>query len=230
MSATAAKPKRLPKPTVEQFLKYQAAYDHFNRTLFGGSLAPCLLVFRDGRARPGFVTLGHFAPHRWTRGERDDSPRCHEISLNPEALRRPVAETMGTLVHEMAHQWQQDHGKPPSGGYHDRQWAAKMIDVGLVPSNTGQPGGKQTGRQMTHYVQAGGPFERALAAMPAAVALPWVSGVPLTLGGGSPEKEKRAKQQRKVAYECPGCEAKVWGKPDLNVICGECDETYTPAD
>jgi hypothetical protein len=38
------------------------------------------------------------------------------------------------------------------GGYHDRVWGAKMEEVGLMPSNTGLPGGKKNGQQMTHYI------------------------------------------------------------------------------
>ncbi|SPE34073.1 hypothetical protein SBA3_2090010 [Candidatus Sulfopaludibacter sp. SbA3] len=33
----------------------------------------------------------------------------------------------------MAHVWQQTHGKPPTRSYHDRQWAAKMKEIGLHP-------------------------------------------------------------------------------------------------
>src|SRR5689334_17792613 len=29
---------------------------------------------------------------------------------------------------------------PPREGYHDRQWAAKMKEVGLQPTDTGKPG------------------------------------------------------------------------------------------
>ena len=33
-----------------------------------------------------------------------------------------------------------------------------MQEIGLMPSNTGQPGGGKTGQQMTHYVIEDGPF------------------------------------------------------------------------
>lgn len=106
-----ASANRIPPPTLQQFKAYQAAYDYFNRKLFAGQLAPCLLVFRDGRAPKGFVVAGHFARHRW---ENADGELVHEISLAPLVLKREFVEVMGTLVHEMCHQWQQDHGTPPS--------------------------------------------------------------------------------------------------------------------
>jgi predicted SprT family Zn-dependent metalloprotease len=224
----AAKPKPKPKakpvpPTVAQFRAYQAAWDYFNRVLFGGELRPCLLVFRDGRPVKGGVVLGHFA---WDRWENAGGELCHEISLNPQCLKRPIEETFGTLVHEMVHQWQQDHGRPPRAGYHDRQWAAKMAEVGLVASATGEPGGKPTGQRMTHYPAPGGPFLRAVERMPASVKLPWVTGGSVSRAKAGPEAEKRAKKKNKVRYTCPGCDAHVWGKAGLAIACGDCDDRF----
>lgn len=215
--ATATKRKKVSKPTIEQFSKYQAAYDYFNRQLFGGKLKPCLLVFRDGKRKKNCIVLGHFAPERWRNA---DGEACHEISLNPETLHRELTETFGTLVHEMAHQWQQDHGTPPRGGYHDREWAKKMSEIGLVPSDTGAPGGKMTGQRMTHYVDPTGAFKKAFDAMPENVALPWVTG------GFELAAPSKPKARNKIKYSCPGCDSNVWGKPGLQVVCGECEETY----
>jgi hypothetical protein len=208
------------KPTLEQFKKYQAAYDYFNRQLFGGELRPCLLVFKDRKAKKGGIVLGHFAPDRWASA---DGETAHEISLNPDALTRPLWDTMSTLAHEMAHQWQQDHGTPPRAGYHDREWARKMVEIGLIPSNTGQPGGRQTGQQMDHYVDEAGAFKRALDAMPEEIRLPWTSGG-AGLGLGPAPKKERPKS--KIKYTCP-CGVNLWGKPELKVICGECEEPFT---
>ncbi len=55
-----------------------------------------------------------------------------------------LPDTLSTLVHEMCHVWQ--HHTPAKkcrGGYHDRVWGAKMEEIGLMPSNTGLPGGKK---------------------------------------------------------------------------------------
>ncbi len=211
------------KPTLEQFEKYQAAYDYFNRELFGGELEPCLLVFREGPKKKNVICFGHFCANRWSKG----ADTCHEISLNPDTLARPLAETMSTLVHEMVHQWQQDYGKAPRTCYHDRQFAAKMEEVGLIPSDTGAEGGKKVGQRMSHYVAEGGPFAEAMASMPDAIRLPWATGGGLEADKAKPEKEK---QRNKIKYTCPGCEANCWGKPGLNVICGECSQTFEEVD
>ncbi len=212
------------KPTIEQFRKYQAAYDYFNATLFGGCLRPCLLVFREGKRKVNGIVLGHFAPHRWSKGDE----HCHEISLNPEALNVDFEDTMSTLVHEMVHQWQQDHAKPPRGGYHDRQWAKKMGEIGLIASDSGEPGGKQTGQRMHHYIERGGPFAVAFKKMPKSVRLPWVTGSVLCTAKEAPEQE--SKPRNKIKYTCPKCEANVWGKTGLAILCGDCDERFKEQD
>ena len=56
---------------------------------------------------------------------------------------------------------EQTHGTPPRRSYHDRQWAAKMKEIGLQPSTTGEPGGKETGQTVTHYIVKGGAFAQA---------------------------------------------------------------------
>ena len=67
-----------------------------------------------------------------------------------------------TLAHEMAHAWQYHFGKPSAeAGYHNVEWGTKMEEIGLMPSNTGEPGGKRTGQQMTHYIVEDGPFAEA---------------------------------------------------------------------
>ena len=87
------------------------------------------------------------------------------ISYDPNIIVRadaPVRRRF-SLAHEMAHVWQQTHGTPPRRCYHDRQWAAKMKEIGLQPSTTGEPGGKETGQSVTHYIIPGGPYATAAA-------------------------------------------------------------------
>jgi hypothetical protein len=203
------------RPTLEQFAKYQHAWDWFNEKLFEGSLSPCLLNFSRHRG-----ALGFFTAKRWSNGEL----AIHEISLNPDSLGKPLDEVMSTLAHEMVHQWQQDFGSPSRSGYHDREWAEKMVEIGLIPSDTGEPGGKPTGQRMSHYIDTEGPFLAAFRDMPQDFVLPWISHVPVNakLTGSSPSKRYQLK--------CPGCQQQVWGKtPSLNVLCGDCHETYLPA-
>ncbi len=201
------------KPTPIQFTAYQAMFDHFNAALFESGLSPVLLNFSRKAKSYGF-----FAPERWTSGEHVR----HEISLNPEHLAtRPLIETASTLVHEMVHAWQQEHGrKCPRTGYHNKEWAGRMKEAGLHPSNTGEPGGRETGQRMTHYIVAGGAFADAFAVLPEAARLPWSSVIEV-----APEKKK---VRNKIKYTCEGCGANVWGKPGIEATCSGCDQAFEP--
>src|SRR5881398_518561 len=132
--------------TITEYQGFQRAYDFFNRELFDGSL-PQVLVTLQRHAN----TRGYFSPERFSG--RIDTAAVHELALNPDSFTGRTDEMiLSTLAHEMAHVWQQTHGKPPRKSYHDRQWASKMREIGLQPTSTGEPGGKETGQSKPfHY-------------------------------------------------------------------------------
>ena len=192
-----------------EYRAFQKAYDFFNTELFGGSLPPVLVTLqRHAKAR------GYFSPERFT-GRIEDTA-VHELALNPDSFTdRTDEEILSTLAHEMAHVWQQTHGKPPTRCYHDRQWAAKMKEVGLMPSTTGEPGGKETGQSVTHYIIPEGPYAKAYARLKA-FQLHWQS---------APQGDQaKAKKASKTKFTCPECGQNAWAKPDALLICGTCYE------
>src|SRR5882724_2053817 len=143
--------------TLTEYQGFQRAYDFFNRELFEGSL-PQVLVTLQRHAN----TKGYFSPERFSG--RIDTAAVHELALNPDSFTGRTDEMiLSTLVHEMCHVWQQTHGKPPRRSYHDRQWAAKMREIGLQPSSTGEPGGKETGQSVSHYIIPDGQYRLAYA-------------------------------------------------------------------
>ena len=56
----------------------------------------------------------------------------------------------------MVHLWQHHFGERPRKAYHDKQWAAKMREIGLIPTATGELGGKETGQKMSHLIDETG--------------------------------------------------------------------------
>ena len=147
--------KTSTRPTEVAYAELQSAYDFYNDHLFEGALPSCILTFQRERR-----TMGYFSYQRFRNpgtGAWSD-----EIALNPEYFPLyPMLEVLQTLVHEMVHQWQYHHGKPSRTCYHDRQWADKMENVGLMPTDTGLPGGKRTGQKVADYAIPGGRFELA---------------------------------------------------------------------
>jgi hypothetical protein len=159
-------------------------------------------------------TRGYFSPKRF-RG-RIEETEVHELALNPDSfIGRSDEIILSTLVHEMVHVWQQTHGRPPRRSYHDRQWAAKMREIGLQPSSSGEPGGKETGQSMSHYILPGGRYAEAFAKLAArGFQLHWQS-VPASEQG-------KVKKASKTKFTCPDCGLNAWAKPGARLICGVC--------
>ncbi|KLD35841.1 zinc metalloprotease [Xanthomonas perforans] len=228
-------------PTKTAYAELQQAYDHFNRALFRGQLPNCLITLQREKR-----TFGYFSSIRFVSRVGDQTD---EIAMNPSYFGvRPVRVTLSTLVHEMVHAWQAHFGKPSRAGYHNMEWAEMMDRVGLVPSNTGKPGGKRVGQQMTHYIADGGEFDRACAQLlTTEFTLSWLDRFPpcgpdaFGVDGGNEgddagEDDETAavkhlllpldgieNRTNRVKYRCPNCAAQVWGKPNLLIACGEID-------
>jgi predicted SprT family Zn-dependent metalloprotease len=197
-------------PTAETYANLEAAFNHFNKELFGHRLPSVLFTLTRKRKAHGYFWAEQFK-------HRADGDSTHEISLNPDSMDRTLDAVLSTLVHEMTHLEQQEYGTPGSKGNHNREWVGLMERVGLIPSNTGEPGGKQTGRQMTHYVEAGGAFEVSMHKLIAdGFSLPY-----FTQPRAAAEKKK---DLSKVKFTCPCCGDKAWAKHSMRLVCGECDE------
>ena len=279
-------------PTRTMYRYVEDAFDHFNRELFDNNLPKPLITFQREKG-----CLGIFMYRRWRNREEG---YINEIALNPMyfVTHNPL-ELFQTIVHEMCHLWQFEYGKPSRAGYHNREWAQKMEAVGLMPSDTGAPGGKTTGQHMSDYPLPGEHFYRACVAFEHSHVLPLADRLGLCeaqqkqrnrlspelmqalheglermnasatsdasheSGAGSfpladtneemmattnfsaaeqvlyqpfPEQfalaandedevaQQLAAKRVKVCYQCPSCRMKVWGKPDLSVICGACQQ------
>lgn len=208
--------------TPAHYGNFQKAYDFFNRELFGDSL-PDVLVTLQRQAR----TKGYFAPDRFNARIKLTTPAdelanmrtfAHELAMNPDTFTdRTDEDILSTLVHEMTHVWQQAHGTPPRRAYHDREWARKMREIGLQPTDTGLAGGKETGQSVTHFVLPGGQYAAAYARLKQ-------TGFELSWESAPEAKEAQAKRASKTKYTCPDCGQNAWAKPESLLICGICYE------
>lgn len=210
----------------EQYDLLDAAYREFNKHLFGNQLPDVMIVLhRKGKRTNGYFHAERFfdrqAAMRDSKKKKKNVPTYDELSLNPDSfVGRTDTAILSTLAHEMCHVWQyRCTDKFPRNGYHDKKWGAKMKEIGLYPSNTGAEGGKETGQQMTHYIIKGGTFER--------YALKFLKGRSIKLSSFPLPSMSGQSNKNKVKYSCPSCESNIWGKPGLNVRCGECDEQFS---
>src|ERR1700679_1453731 len=103
---------------IRTYTSLDAAYSHFNRELFGGTLPPCLITMQRHKGAYGYFSGDRFA------STADAQDVTDEIALNPAHFaNRPTAATLSTLAHEMCHLWQHHGGKQSRNGYHNKEWA-----------------------------------------------------------------------------------------------------------
>lgn len=224
------------KPTKKFYGLFQYIFDHYNGHLFNSAIKDCIIIITRQKH-----VAGHFAHNRWFHMEDNETD---ELALNPEMfLKYPLLEICQTVVHEMCHAWQHHFGNPSRPGYHNKEWAGKMIEIGLMPTDTGKKGGKTTGFNIGDYAIGEGHFlevseelmnNEVFAGLYYEVN-PLVfdkvdDGLPLfdqiknmTLTETAPVRAKRSK----VKYSCR-C-SNVWGKPDLEIHCNSCNEDMLEA-
>ena len=197
----------MKSPTERLYDGLQDAYRTFNERLFDGGLPPVLITLQRKGNSFGFYRANGFQ----NKGGADNA--LPELALNPTHFQRDDKRTLSTLLHEMVHHWQYCHGKP-SSGHHNREWADLMESLGLMPSSTGEPGGKRTGSRMTHYIIEGGPFDQlADEILAAGFAIDWAA---LDVGAA------KAKDPSKIKHTCPSCGLNAWGKKGIKIICEAC--------
>lgn len=213
----------MARPTEEAYGEFQNAYDFYNRKLFQDTLPPCLITLPRKTKR----TFGYFSHQRFVHLP-DGRSTTDEIAMNPVHFHaRSVEDTLSTLAHEMVHLWEAHYGKAGKRGYHNKKWGAKMKEIGLYPSNTGDEGGKETGYQMSHYILPSGQFHLVTVALLAkGFSISWADAVATGLVD-APHPKQPKKSGCRVKYTCPGCKAHVWGKSGLHLLCGLDGQSFT---
>lgn len=250
----AAMTQHVSTPTEEMSAELQAAFDHFNRELFGGEIPPPLLTLQRQKQ-----TAGYFTARGWVH--RQGAQKVDEISLNPKYFAvQTLQESMKVLVMQMTFAWQTHYGKPGRRRYANKDYAEKLQSIGLMPSHTGRPGGRMTGEKIDAYVIEGGPFDLACKKLlTRSFALSWLDRFPVTVQELSramhqlPEETHIALTEEQVAtleiqvveknepasgqyrFVCPLCNAKVWGKKGLDgqlshLPCGQLMVIRDPSD
>ena len=241
--------------TTHQFQTLDDLYRYYNKKIFGGTLPECIVNLSR---KPN--SYGFFAANLWGMTEEADDEdeqsseikeTVHEISLNPDYLMCPTKEWHSTFVHEMVHLWQQENGKPSRTAYHNREWADKMEQIGLMPTDTGAPGGKKTGQKVGHYIITGGLFDMAFQRLDPdeleELRLQYLPMVSLTAsrkrkddlpedegegegdGEAGENDDKKKKSGTRTKYSC-SCGNNLWGRSGLLIRCLDCDEDYKEAD
>ena len=213
-------------PSVEQSESLIAAFDYLNKHLFDGELPRPMLIF----TRNPKVVGGYYSAEKWFNTE---GVGVDEIAINANSMvEGDEIELFQVVIHEMSHQWQQHFGSPGRGGYHNREWADKAIEIGLKPINVNDSD-CETGDSITTLLIKGGKAMLTLASMPEEISIPFYAEVMAgpeapkekEQGPGAPEEPlptPAPKSGSRAKYTCPGCGANLWAKAGLNLQCLDC--------
>ncbi len=203
---TAIKQRSIAEMSTTIYAELARAFDYFNKELFSSQLPSCIITLHRKHNAKGYYWNSIYQ-------HVNADVTTDEIALNPECFNRDAKDVLSTLVHEMVHLWQECFGTP-SSKYHNKEWAAKMRAIGLQPTDTGMQGGKETGMYVTHLIVKDGAFDKAVIPFLETFKLEWMALPP----------EKKEVKKSTVKYVCPTCGMKATAKPDLNIVCGECEE------
>ena len=239
-------------PTKDLYDAIEKMFNHFNSSLFDNSLPSVVITMQKQKN-----VMGYFSPFSWVSNQ--DQKKYHEIAINPEYIATfPLIEVLQTLTHELCHAHQTCFGKPSRTGYHNKEWSQKMLSIGLIPSSTGKPGGKQVGQKMSDYPEPNGRFIKACEALVlqnnATLPIVAISGVVINTNDSisldiynedvqsileTPVCEAlgieitttvKKKGKQKTKYSCGKCNVNVWGKNNLNIMCADCKTPFVAQD
>ena len=207
--------------TQDQYKLLDDAYKFFNKQLFDNKLPECMIVLHRKKSSRGYFHAERYVEKSELKDKKKKIKYIDELALNPDDFNRPDIAILSTLAHEMAHVWRHHcHEKKSKGGYHDKVWANKMEEIGLMPSDSGREGGKRTGQRVTHYIIKNGKFEKHC--------LSFLKNKSIKLSSFQLPSNSKDGNKNKIKYSC-SCGYNIWGKADLDISCNECGDNFTEA-
>lgn len=190
------------------YLTIENVFDILNEKLFENKLPKCIFTLQRKKN-----CLGYFHPEKFKHKINNDIK--DEIALNPDCFHEKDIQIFSTICHEMVHSLQFHFGNNKSKhGYHNKEWVKMMELVGLIPSNTGEPGGKKTGQKMSHYIDEKGKFKKIIDEIIENNKIKWVSQLDIKIKKSNKDKYK---------FVCPNCNQIAWAKENSLLTCGVCD-------
>lgn len=205
----------------------RSAYNNANLDYCGGSLPQVEITFSSTRGAYGHFSVGEI----WRSG--DDTR--HEININPDyVLSRPIEETIGTLLHEMAHLYASVNGiKDCSnhGVYHNKKFRDIGTDIFKLKIDHHDKYGwtitSPTEETLDFIIRHDIPDIK----IGYDYGLGWLvgggSGSSGGVSGGTPytppicPKPTKPKQSTR-RYVCPSCGTIIRATRLVNVVCGDC--------
>lgn len=199
----------------------EKTFDKINSELYHNELKKPIITVQTGRR----TVLGWCsASERWI----NEKKKVYEINIVAENLNRTKEGIIETLLHEVVHLYNSQHGVDDcnSQQYHNKHFKEVAEAHGLNVEKM-----KNRGFAYTTLNEVGKKFADSLNFNFDAVRM---SCEPLETGtqnGKDPLKIPSIKRtyDKPVTYECPVCGRRVrFHNYKLNIICGDCGEKFVP--
>lgn len=196
-----------------------AALGFFNERLFDKALSEPVVTF--ARRSKG---TAYFRPERF---ERLDGERAHDYALTLRRV-RPLGDAgvPALLARLQCEQWRFETavagcGRRPTIGYVDRRLAAKMVEIGLMP--TDRSGGERcTGYGLSFRVADGGQLDLDCKEFLATgFRFSWQDRPDPPVVESEGEKDPQPKPTR-AKFTCATCDLAAWAKPSAELACRRC--------
>lgn len=181
-------------------------FDKFNEKYYGGEITkPLIAVMHD----PKKSSYGWCSTQKIWKGENGD---FYEINICAESLSRPIKEICATLLHEMAHLYNLEHGiKDCSGGYyHNKKFKETAEAHGLVIEKDAKHGWSSTSlkEDTAQWIDENIEIES------------------FGLSRVEPEVKAAVKRHKYKYYVCPCCGAKFYSIYEISAQCTDCEVDF----
>lgn len=186
----------------------ESAYSKLNEIYFENTLPKAIITIQSSTRAYGHFTI----VEAWA----DKKKRMyHEINIGAEHLNRPVAETIGTLIHEMVHFYCKENGiQDTSRGmtYHNKRFKAEAEKRGLII---------QYNEKIGFSITSPSPELKSLCAKQH-----WNGKLTINrlgeIGDNEPATERPKKKSSTRKYICPTCGNSVRATKEVNIMCLDC--------
>ena len=183
-------------------------YNYLNDNLFDGKMKRPVITVQTDFSNKAF---GWFTLKRVWKDSTEDEGEF-EINITSQYLNRPINEIVGTLVHEMCHQYArlnnvQDCSR--SGLYHNKLFKKIAEEHGLSVEKEDKCGYARTALNSEAVELLGFFLEKAPAAL---------------IYRNLPQKGVRVSSSSTRKYVCPCCGMSVRATRSVNIMCADCNE------
>lgn len=198
----------------------EKTFDKINSELYHNELKKPIITVQTGRR----TVLGWCsASERWI----NEKKKVYEINIVAENLNRTKEGIIETLLHEVVHLYNSQHGVDDcnSQQYHNKHFKEVAEAHGLNVEKM-----KNRGFAYTTLNEVGKKFADSLDFNFDAVRMSCEPALTTgTENGKDPLPKAKKTYDKPVTYECPCCKRRVrFHNYKLNIICGDCGEKFVP--